>query len=186
MNIHKIELSTGQKMCLLDRFLNNDILKKVNDIFDSFSANSEYWVPDPPNDPDHVRYRYDGPNPYVADVEEYLNSEEIIKPLSEVLNKQITFSVLKFWVDTKMLLSAHTEQPNGGMPMAQIYITRKEYPYLGTTMFQDDKKLLFQLPYRNNFGYIWEKSDKVMHGKIFETPSGFNRCSLIIFFNERF
>ena len=184
MNLHTVELATGQKMFLIDQFLSQPILEKVFSIFDSFSVDSEYWVPDPPNDPDHIRYRYDGSNPYVNEVEQYLSSPAIIDTLSVALNKQIRFSVLKFWVDKKMLLSAHKEQPNGGLSMAQIYITKKEYPYLGTTMFQDNKKLLFQLPYRNNFGYMWEKSDKVMHGKIFETPEDFNRCSLIIFFTE--
>lgn len=184
MNIHKIELSTGQKMCLVDQFFNSIMLKKVHEVFESFSLDSKHWVPDPPNDPEHVRFRYDGPNPLVQEIEEYLSSSEVLGALEKTFNNKLKFSVLKFWVDTKMLLGPHVEQPNGNITMAQIYITNQEYPYLGTTMYQDNKKLLFQLPYRDNFGYCWEKSDEVMHGKICETPEGFNRKSLIIFFNK--
>lgn len=183
MNIHKIELSTGQQMCLIDQFLNPHILQDVNEVFDTFSVDNKYWVPDPVDDLEHIRFRYDGPSPLVSKIEQYLDSTEIIAPLEQVFQKKLKFSVLKFWVDTKMLLDPHVEQPNGGITMAQIYITKKEFPYLGTTMYQDNKKMLFQLPYRDNFGYCWEKSDSIMHGKIFETPVGFNRQSLIIFFS---
>jgi hypothetical protein len=183
MNIHKIELATGQRACLLDEFLPTDLIKKVYTVFDSFSINDPTWVPDPPNDPDHVRFRYDGPNPIVGEVEEYLRSLAVLDKLGHAIGKKLEFDLVKFWIDTKMLLGPHVEQPNGGISMAQIYITKVEHPFLGTTLYQDNEKILFQLPFRNNFGWFFEKSDTVMHGKLTETPEKFNRCSLMIFFN---
>lgn len=183
MNVNKVELATGQNIFLIDEFFDADILVKIHKLFDTFSKDSPNWLPDPPNDPIHVRYRYDGPDPVIIELETILQSTEFLNKVRELVKRDINFIVLKFWVDTKMLLDPHLEPPNGNRALAQIYITNTTVPFLGTTIYQNDKKLLFQLPYRDNFGWFFEKSDLVMHGKIFETPPGFCRCSIQIMFD---
>jgi hypothetical protein len=185
MNIHNLQLSTGQQVLLLDQFLSPPMLKKTKDVFATFLVDNPSWVRDPANAPVHVRYRFDAYHPAVKEIEEYLQSPSVIEPISRVLGIDLKFQTLKFWVDNKMLLNPHKEQPMSDIAAAQIYITDQEQPFLGTVINQDDKKILFQLPFRNNFGWLFAKAEEVMHSKITETPESFNRCSLMIFFERR-
>jgi hypothetical protein len=139
-------------------------------------------VPDP-DDINYTRYRYDYDHPTITKLENYLKSPDVLEYLGNILNKKLEFRLVKLWIDMKMLLGPHCEQPNGNLTAAMIYLTREQHDFLGTTICQDDEKILFQLPFRNNFGWLFEKSDLVMHAKITETPENFKRYSLMIFFN---
>lgn len=160
-------------------------MQAILGVFETFDPASTAWVGDPADDPIHVRYRYDADNPLVQQVEDYLRSAAILEPLSQALGKQLEFVLAKFWVDTKMFLVPHKEQPIGNISAAQIYITDQTYPSLGTVINQDDRQILFQLPYRNNFGYLFDRVEAVMHSKTTETPAGFNRRSMQIFFSYK-
>jgi hypothetical protein len=81
-----------------------------------------------------------------------------------------------------MLLKPHVEPFENNISIAQIYITRAHEPFLGTTIYCGND-ILVQLPYRDNFGWCFLKSHKIMHGKLMETPDDVDRCSIMLRFD---
>lgn len=95
----------------------------------------------------------------------------------------MTLSDFSLWADYPGFGSLLSHMEKDGRGQGQIYLARKEYPTNGTTIMNDDKKILFTLPYRNNFGWFMEECTKIMHSREFDVPDDIVRYSLIYWHN---
>jgi hypothetical protein len=104
----------------------------------------------------------------------------------EIQSDELEFSYMKLYADLSGLgpLTEHVEL--AGEYVAQIYFTRTPYPYHGTSVHNQKKELLFTLPYRNNFGWFFDKGTTVMHSRLQDVLPGLNRFSLMLWYGHRY
>ena len=102
---------------------------------------------------------------------------------STALGKTINYGNLLLWIDLPGFgtLTPHVDGDDSGL--MQAYITSTPHPYAGTTMYAEDDKILFQLPYRDNFGWLFQPANKVLHGREHSVPEGISRFSIMINFH---
>lgn len=180
MQLHQLTLANGYQMCIVEQFFSDSVLNDIYKLFDTFEIDSTKWDTSHPG----KRYRYNAWSPEWSNLTDYITSPQIVEQFEKLKNTKLINTKIDLWVDLPGFdLPPHTE----GMEktcMVQIYITDQEFPYLGTTIFNNDYGRLFQLPFKNNFGYCFNKSDPILHGRMEEIPANFKRKSIMIWYDE--
>ena len=180
MDITSIKVPNGNNVYLFNKFYPDDILIKLTDICNSFSFDSTDWLTAEWTN-----------NRYIFKNFEYFNSllknfyETFAHTLTPLLDHRLQFESSSLWVDLPGLgkLQPHVEGPGGGTYLMQIYLTDQSEPFNGTTIYNDDKQILFQLPYRNNFGWLFDQAPGVMHGRHSDVAPNLKRFSIMTRFN---
>ena len=182
MLINVVELHDSAKILILDKIFDSDLLTELHELCNTFSVDHPDW-----KDPGwtKLRYEYIGGSDAHTNLCNYLRSSEFIDPVSAALGKTMEFGNLILWIDLPGYgpLSPHVDRDNPGL--MQAYITTTPHSYTGTTMYSDDNNILFQLPYRDNFGWFFYPADKVLHGREHSVPEGVKRFSILINFYQR-
>ena len=126
---------------------------------------------------------YNGQDPVYAELHAFLESNDFMSELETHINTRPKLVDYKIWVDLAGFgrLDPHVEA--WGDYLGQIYIGRQDHPYNGTTIYDDSKKILFQMPYRQNYGWIFDQCQKVWHGRKHDIPEGLIRASVMLWYN---
>ena len=119
---------------------------------------------------------------------DYLSSNQFMQPIENTIVKSMSLvDSFSLWADYPGFgkLKPHVEKTGQGQ--GQLFITTKEHPTNGTTIMNNNKEILFTMPYRNNFGWYMEDCTQIMHSRQFDTPPNYVRYSLIFWhnYNER-
>ena len=180
MFINTVSLINGAKVLLLDQVFEADMLSKLHRLCDEFSTDNPDW-----QTPDWTTYRYvyQGHAAVYQELQQYLGSESVTAQITQAIDKShVVLSTITLWIDFPGVgpLSPHVEGDDSYL--AQIYITKTPHSYSGTTVYQQDKKVLFQLPYRDNFGWFFDRATQVMHGREHDVPNGISRFSIMAWY----
>jgi len=178
MNINKIDLANNSKVYLIDNFLDETHLQIAHDLCDTYYSNREDW-----EQPDWTKHRYvyKGGGEKFKKIWQYFGLEGIADVFDSIVDKDKNFIDLQLWCDLPNIpiLDPHIE---AGAYLGQLYITKSidsQYPIHGTSIYNDNKQLLFTMPYRNNFCWFFDKCTSVMHGRNCEVPKGLERFSFL-------
>jgi hypothetical protein len=183
MNLTRVTLENAATVLILENVLTQDLLEQAHALCESFSEENPDWVPFTPERLD--RYSYQGNHPIFNALKEYFGSKELIDQLNTaVTGERLELSMFKIWVDLPKFgpLVPHVESSDAYI--AQIFVTHKEHSYTGTTIYNNDKEILFQLPYRNNCGWFFNNGSNVMHGREHGVPWGIQRFVLMIWYGN--
>jgi len=180
MDITAIKVPNGNHVYLLDNCYPQELLKELTDICDKFSPDSADWVAAEWTNRHYVFKNFEYFNSLLRNFHETLRDS-----MSLMLNHNLTVESSSLFVDLPGLgkLEPHVEGLAGGTYLMQIYLTSKIEPFNGTTIYTDDKQVLFQLPYRNNFGWLFDRATGVMHGRHSDVASNLKRFSIMTRFN---
>lgn len=179
MKINSVTLSTGNKVLLMEDFLDSTLMGRVLGLCDECDTNADWeyaeWS--------RLRKIYKGKSNVYGDLMSALASPDTRAPIEKELGHAIRFTDASLWADYPGFgpLLPHVEQHGEGQ--AQLYLTRKEFPTNGTSIMNLDKQLLFTLPYRNNYGWFFDECTQVMHSREFDVPSDIIRFSLIFWYS---
>jgi len=184
MIVNTVQISTGAKVYLIDEFLPADMLAKVKKLFAEYGTNSNWQMPEWTQG--RPRYVYTGQNQEYVDFCNYVKSTKVLARLGQILNTDVKNTGIDLWIDFAGFgtLAPHYEN-EGSIYLAQIYISDKEYPFIGTTIYNDSKQILFQLPFRDNYGWLFDKGHTVMHGRAHDIPNDLARCSIMLWFDKK-
>jgi len=173
MLISTVNLSNGSRVFLIDQWLTADALKELRSICHTYSQNNDNWKSADWSD---LRWYYHG------SLENIIKEISTAKSINDAVGKSLIFANASLWIDLPGPggMTPHVE--GDGSYLAQIYISDKEWPDCGTTIYNDQKQILFQLPFRDNFGWLFEYGTTVMHGREHDVPDGLNRFSLMIWY----
>lgn len=177
-----VTMPSGARVFLIDKFFETELLNKVHQLFDNFNTQQDQWA-----NPlwTSNRFVYQGNDEKFLELKNYIQSKTFISQLELLLGNdtKICNIGLDLWIDLPGLgpLSPHFEN-EGSIYISQIYISDRDYPSNGTTIYTDDKQLLFQLPFRDNFGWFFDKGYTVMHGRINDVEPN-NRCSVMLWYH---
>lgn len=182
-----IDYLNQSKIYLLDDFFTTELSEQIHTVFDNVNPNE--WP-----DTDVFKHRtgrllYQGTSPVINHVMAYAASPDILEQISGMLGNAVSLGGISLWADFEGYTIAPHVDPDFFDYAVQIYMTRTppmwNSPILGTTIYQAPSKILFQLPYRNNFGYFFQKPGKVLHGLATPVPPGMQRNSVYLRYNRR-
>lgn len=184
MIISRVSLAPNANVLLIENFFDNKLLEDIQQYFDNWENDPDEWIT-PTELYCGVRWRCVGNNPIYQCIRDYFASNATIEQLTRYLpGKKIYLSNFNIWVDRTGMgpMRPHVEQADGWL--AQIFVTRKEHPYTGTTIYSSNNKILFQLPYRNNFGWFFDKGNTVNHGRAHDVPEGIDRFIIMAWYGD--
>ena len=180
MNVHAIHLPNQARCFLIDSFLPQSHLASIHEICEAFSKESVAW-----QHPEWTTYRYIYQNcsPEWQSVVDYL---KVPNPeLTEALGYAVTCDEVLLWAEFQGIgvLQPHVEIP-GGKNLSQLYINKQPVPNNGTTIYTDQKEILCLLPYRDNFGWFFDDSGRVMHGRDNDVPPDIIRFTMMMHWSK--
>jgi hypothetical protein len=183
MIVTKVALPNKANVLILEDVLPVTLLADLhNDILDQFAPGHVDWtVPEVAHRT--TRYQYNGTHATYKRMQEYMSSPAMLARFQgEIQSDDLEFSYMKLYADLSGLgpLKEHVEL--AGEHVAQIYFTRTPDPYHGTSIHNQQKELLFTLPYRNNFGWFFDVGTTVMHSRLQDVLPGLNRFSLMLWY----
>jgi hypothetical protein len=184
MNVTRVNLAPNANVLLIEDFFNDALLEDIQQYFDAWQNNPEEWV-SPTESHRGVRWRCTGNDPVYQRIRDYFASDVIVEQLNRYLpGKKIYLSNFNIWLDRKGMgpMRPHVERADGWL--AQIFVTRVEHPYTGTTIYSADNKILIQLPYRNNFGWFFDQGSTVNHGREHDVPEGIDRFIVMAWYGD--
>lgn len=185
MIITNVKISNGAQVFLIEEFLPVNVHQMVKNLFNEFGTDKTNWrVPEWTQG--RPRYVYCGNSENFTALKNYINSDEFLNRIGQLLNVQIANTGIDLWIDFSGFgtLAPHYEN-EGSIYLSQIYISDKQYPFIGTTIYNDQKEILFQLPFRDNFGWLFNKGYTVMHGREHDIPEDLARCSVMLWFDKK-
>lgn len=179
MLVNCVTLATGNPVYLIDEFFTAEPLAALHRICDNYSHTNPQWTQPPGFN--NSRWVYDCASPEFQAVTEYTNSAEVLGQLSQLAGCPVWLSNTAMWVDLAGIgrLQPHREAVGGFL--VQIFITQVADNLNGTTFYNENRQVLFQLPYRNNFGWLFE-GDRVLHGRQSDVPAGLSRFSIMLWY----
>lgn len=134
----------------------------------------------------HPRWEYDTSDISFAPVKQAFSNPEHLaywkSQLAPNNPREVFCSHITFFIDYpgSPPLLPHKEGSNSWL--SQVYIAKQTHKYGGTTVYNDRQKLLFQLPYRDNMGWLFDNGATVMHGRSHPVAEGIDRFSLMIWY----
>jgi hypothetical protein len=178
MLITSIDLVNQSRVLLLEDFFPEPVINQLLELCDTYPDPVVWTVP---YGFDHTTLRrsYSGNSAAIAACENWLSSAECVDAMAAVLGHRPQYNNLHLWCDVEGVDSLAPHKEQGGSCLAQFFITRTEHSYAGTTIYNDDQRLLFQMPYRNNYGWFIDDATRVMHGREHAVPAGIKRFSML-------
>lgn len=170
-------------MLLIDEFFPKPLNEALLQLVDAFTTDTADWR-NPPEFNGRPRYVYAGTDPVQDQLRQYLTSAEVTEQLSAHTGQAVHLIDLQIWIDLPGFgrLTPHVEA--WGDYLSQIYITRQQDPDGGTTIYTDSRRILYQLPYRNNFGWFFDQCQLVWHGRKSDVAPGLRRATVMIWYNR--
>lgn len=176
MKIYDVHLPNQTRCLLIDEFLPQTYLEALHKICDDFSKESVQW-----QHPEWTQYRYiyQGGSPEWKEIAEYL--EKPNQELAAGLGYSIVCDEVLLWAEFQGLgsLQPHVEVP-AGKHLSQLYISKSRVANNGTTIYTEDKEILFQLPFRDNFSWLFDDSGRVMHGRENDVAADITRFTMMM------
>lgn len=183
MIVTRVALPNKANVLLLEDVLPPALLANLhNDILDRFAPGDPDWT-DLNLVNSSTRYQYNGDHSTYKELEDYMSSPAMLSRLQgEIQSPDLGYSYMKLLVDLPGYGPLREHLELAGEHVAQIYFTRSSHPYHGTSIHNQQKELLFTLPYRNNFGWFFDVGTTVMHSRLQDVLPGLNRFSLMLWY----
>lgn len=180
MLVNKLELETGEKAFLLDQVFEPLWLNKLHNLCKSAQLGTSPWLL-----AEHFggrpRYLHNESGTEWTELVAYFSSKDFLAPLEAVLGHELRYSTSSIWADQRGFGALNPHKEHGGAYMMQVYLTDTPHDWTGTTIYNEQRQVLAQLPYRDNFGWFFHGM-KVMHGRHHDVPEGMTRFTLQIWF----
>jgi hypothetical protein len=185
MNTTQVKLTNGSNVYILENVLAADTLAYAHELANSFSPNNPLWHRAGTAD-NYPRWEYDVQHSSFDPVRQAFSSDEHTSQWQQLLApdspRKLFCSNISFFIDLpgSPPLLPHVEGVDSWL--SQVYIARQPHNYNGTTIYNDAKEVLLQLPYRDNMGWLFDTAGQVMHGREHAVPAGLDRYSLMIWY----
>lgn len=180
MDVTRIELPTKDSVFLLDNFFAGEQLIQINSIVASYTQAPEQW-----QQPEAMQYRrvHTGESQEYRQLEQYLRSAEQCDQIAELTDCPVWLSNMTVWIDLPGTGPLLPHRETAGEFLVQVFIGPQTDNTNGTTFYADPRRVLVQLPYRYNFGWLFE-GQKVLHGRQFGVAAGLTRAVVMMWYNR--
>ncbi len=182
MLVNTLTTETGHRVFLLDQVFEPQWIDRLHQLCDSAELGSDQWAM-PDWTQGRPRYMFDCKGTAWQEIETYINSDEFLLPLANIIGHSLRCTAASIWADLAGFGPLGPHKEGGGNYMMQVYITKTDHPYTGTTIYNEAGQVLAQLPYRDNFAWLFHGM-QVMHGRYHDVPEGLRRFTFQIWFDK--
>ena len=185
MNTTTVTLYNNARVHILEQVLAATVLQHAHDLARTFSTHNPLWTRAGTAD-NYPRWEYCVQDATFDPVRQAFSNAEHLsfwqRRLAPTSSRELYCSNISFFVDLpgSLPLQPHVEGVDSWL--AQVYIAREPHSYNGTTIYNHDQQVLFQLPYRDNMGWLFDTAGRVMHGREHGVPDGLDRFSIMIWY----
>jgi len=185
MDTTVVNMVNGSRVFILENVLDATTLAYTHALANTFNETNPLWNR-AGTAAEHPRWEYNTTDASFAPVRTaFTNPEHLAhwqQRLAPASTQQVFCSNISFFVDYpgSPPLFPHVERNDSWL--SQIYIAPFPHLYNGTTVYNDRKNILFQLPYRDNMGWLFDTGSTVMHGRAHAVPEGLARFSIMIWY----
>lgn len=178
-----VTLPNASRVYILENVFDTDALCYLHSLADGFSETNPLWHRAGTAE-QYPRWEYNVQDssfdPVRSAVDQHMAYWQ--QQLAPDSPRRLFCSNISFFIDYpgSPPLLAHKEGVDSWL--SQVYIARQSHKYNGTTIYNDQREILFQLPYRNNMGWLFDNGSTVMHGRAHSVPEGLDRFSLMIWY----
>jgi hypothetical protein len=175
-----LNLHNDSRLFLLEDFFPSLMAIEILKLFKTGPTDNSSWKVISGQTHAVDRYHYIGSGSTFNKITEYASSSIVKDYFSSLLNKNIEFIGSALWLDQ----AGYSIPPHYDLDpyqyAAQIYITDTPNAFSGTTVYNNHHQILAQLPLRNNFGYLIDRTTTVLHGIATPIPASCSRYSVYI------
>jgi hypothetical protein len=185
MDATPVNLTNGARVYILENVLDPETLAYAHQLADQFSTTNPLWHR-AGTATDYPRWEYDVADPSFDPIRRAFDQGDLLAYWQQLLvqdpGRQLYCGNISFFIDLPgtPVLTPHVEGCDSWL--AQVYIAPQSHTYNGTTIYNDDQQVLFQLPYRNNLGWMFDTAGRVWHGREHPVPAGLDRFSIMIWY----
>jgi hypothetical protein len=184
MDATEVKLANGAKIFIIENALDPEVLAHAHFLTETFSTQNPLWRKTD-SSLEFLRWEYNTADPSFDPIWRGLNSAPALEFWQQKLapgGPRLFCSNATFFVDMpgSSPLPPHVEASDSWV--SQVYITDRSDNINGTTMYNEQKQVLFQLPYRNNTGWLFDNGSMVMHGREHRVPPDLERFSLMAWY----
>jgi hypothetical protein len=185
MDITQVNMINGSRVFILEHVLDPVVLAHAHALAASFDPANPLWQRAGTSS-QHPRWEYAVEHDTFAPVHAAFQCPEHLAQWQHQLapagSTQLFCSNISFFIDApgSPPLLPHVEGSTSWL--SQVYIAAFPHSYNGTTVYNDLKQILFQLPYQDNTGWLFDTGATVMHGRAHSVPEGLARFSLMIWY----
>lgn len=185
MDTTEVGLVNGARVFILENVLEPRVLAHAHALAKTFSTSNPLWhrAGTAENSP---RWEYATDHSSFDVIRHAVSSGPLLEYWQQKLapnsDRELFCSNITFFVDLpgSTPLAPHVEGSSSWL--SQVYIATQTDNVNGTTMYNANKQVLFQLPYRDNMGWLFDNGSTVMHGREHGVPLGLDRFSIMIWY----
>ena len=169
----------GGRVYLVDQALPPDIHQKLKQICAEFSPDNPDWIqPEWTNGRPRWEFQFSEDQRHA--VFSSVSRSELCKRISQEMGYELIVGHINLWVDFAGFgdLAPHMEVAPS--TISQIFLTDIQSDTAGTTIYQPNGDMLFTLCYRDNYGWVFDRGDMIMHGRHQDVPKDLPRFSILI------
>lgn len=185
MNATQVQLDNGSRVFILENVLDATVLAYAHSLANTFAQDNPLWCRAGTAD-NYPRWEYHVADPSFDAVRQYFDRGPVLAHWQQQLAPdepgRLFCSNISFFIDLPGSpgLAPHVEGVDSWL--SQVYIARQSHSFNGTTIYNLSKQVLFQLPYRDNTGWLFDTAGRVMHGREHAVPAGLDRFSIMIWY----
>ena len=176
MKISAVVNFPGQgEVALVDNVFPDDLVVEIL----SFFKDESQWQDTQKFDHYKGRLTSPGDPELFEKILQHANSPAMLDPVEEFLKAPQHSDNVEFWKDLPgYLITPHLDFV-GDDPYChvQVYFGEQTVPVAGTLFHTPDQQPLFNLTYRNNYGYLLNRGDTIWHG-LWPVPDNVERYSI--------
>lgn len=183
MDTTLVNLANGSRVFILDRVLHEETLAYTHKLAGTYSQANPLWTR-AATATTAPRWLYDVTDAAFEPVRRAFDSGTLLEYWKQQLNApRLYCSNISFFIDLPGAAPLEPHVELAGSWLSQVYIAAEDHSYTGTTVYTDSHKVLFQLPYRNNTGWLFDTGQTVMHGRAHPVPD-LARFSIMVWYAE--
>ena len=182
MQIYPVDLAQDARLLIVEDFFPEELLTQIHRYLDTWQNNPEEWIQP---EPMPLRRQAQGTDPVYDTIRNYFDSNTVLTRFQQyVPGTRLFVSNFAIWLDQTGTgpLAAHYEQSDSRL--AQIFVTKQPNAAAGTTIYNDQDDVLIQLPYRNNFGWFFDRGSTVRHGRANPVPTATDRFIIMAWYGD--
>jgi hypothetical protein len=168
----------GARVFLIDECFDLEFLTQVNQLF---ADSTQGWADDPVFAHTPGRLVYHASNSTTQSIDQY--AVTLAAQVGQLLGRPVEYRNSTLWLDQPgYTIAPHYDQQGNPEIAVQIYVGTavKTWEMLGTCVYRDNNRPLFEMHYRPNSGYLMEYPHLIRHGLNHNIPQQYRRNSVYL------
>jgi hypothetical protein len=179
----EIKIANGSRIILFNDFFNTELDHQLFALFTQFAVDNTEWQQQAEYAHQAGRYVYHGNNVALDQLIGFAAQSSTIDSITDQLGTPVQFLSCSLWAD----VAGYSITPHYDLApfehAVQIYMTDpvRNFEMMGTAFYEDQTdRLLLEIPYKRNSGYLLDSCHTVWHGLHHAIPPGFDRYSVYL------